>query len=754
MIFRPPRKVALAAGAAFVAIGLAAVARALAAAGVLGALLPALLPLTNPLGPLSNAFRAVSVMTEPGVDVPQAHAQLALGIAVTLVGVVIVGFFARRSTPAASNTPGELLIHPTLSRFVDFHWGTLAAYGFSLFIAEVAFCVVYILLAGRAAGAAAWPPATAFSLSLALALAVVLIGGFIGASHARRLSIPEATVALFLFGLAIPLWLTRIHTDPVAMVRDGYRMQDILYLASLLGEARPEIGYWLVTCGLALGLFFGMTLGFVASSSGRVDLRLSYELFIAGRHAQVFRVRLVASVLAVLVLGIVPPLLLWGMVRAAAAVTERARIRRLGERDAMAAAEAAYRLNAHTNSPTAMMTALSVGGVGVGVMSLIIVLSVMNGFEADLQQKILGTHADGVVLKAGPEMPEFAQVQAKIRAVRGVIGTTPFVLNEGMVSSPANISGAIVKGIDPATTGEVTDLPTYILPGGKLEWLSRPEDIPTEASPPASPDNPALQGIIVGRELAAALHVSVGEVINVISPLGGELGPQGPMPKGRAFRVAGIFYSGMYDYDAKIVYLRLEEAASFFGVAGATGIEVKVDDVDRARSTMRAVENLLDGYPYRTKDWGEMNRSLFSALRLEKLVMGIILSIIVVVAAGLIVATVIMLVLDKRKEIAVLKALGVPDAGVVKIFLAEGLQIGILGSILGLVAGLLWCLFIERVGIRLDPQVYYIPALPVRVEPFETVLAVVVAVAVTFLATIYPALKAAQVEPAEGLRAE
>ncbi len=205
-------------------------------------------------------------------------------------------------------------------------------------------------------------------------------------------------------------------------------------------------------------------------------------------------------------------------------------------------------------------------------------------------------------------------------------------------------------------------------------------------------------------------------------PAGGRLGPSGPIPKTKAFRVAGIFYTGMFEYDSKFVYVGLQAAESFFGIPGATGVELKVKDVDDARRIASTVLNTLEGYPYRTKDWGEMNRNLFSALRLEKLVMGIILSIIVVVAAGLIVATVIMLVLEKRKEISVLKALGVPHGGIVKIFLAEGLQIGIAGGLLGLFSGLAWCLFIEKVGIRLDPEVYYIPSLPVKIEPLQTAL--------------------------------
>jgi lipoprotein-releasing system permease protein len=246
----------------------------------------------------------------------------------------------------------------------------------------------------------------------------------------------------------------------------------------------------------------------------------------------------------------------------------------------------------------------------------------------------------------------------------------------------------------------------------------------------------------------------VGDRVNIVSPLGGELGPQGPMPKSRPFKVAGIFYSGMYEFDSKFTYIKLEEAQDFFGVKGATGIELKVDDVDDARRIARAVYDKLEGYPYHTKDWGEMNRNLFSALRLEKLVMAIILSIIVIVASGLIVATVIMLVLEKRKEISVLKALGVPDGGIVKIFLAEGLQIGVAGGLLGLFAGLAWCFFIERVGIKLDPEVYYIPSLPVKIEPIQTAISVLIAVLVSFLASIYPALKASRVEPVDGLKSE
>lgn len=687
-------------------------------------------------------------------------------------------------------------LHPRLANYIDFHWGTLAAYGFGFLLSELVFLRLYLMIVGKGTVQGGvvqggLSPVVAFLISFAVAMAIAFGGGFLGAANSKRLSTPEATVALLYFGLPVPIVMTAMHAIPKLMIEVGIKLREVIYLSSLLGENRPELGYWLVTAALGLGFFLGINLGFVSTSSGRLDLRASYELFIASRHVAVFRPRLLGKVFGVLIFGIVPPLILWAIISAAEKVVERTRVKRLGQTDPLEAAAALNQIKLDEPTPTALMTELSVGGVGVGVMALIIVLSVMSGFEADLQKKILGTNSHGVVMKYSPEMPEYEEVLAKVEGVRGIAGATPFILNEVMISSEGNISGAMIKGIDPKTVGRVTDLPEYLQPGGKLEWLDDPAGIskkhlapfnePAFDGQPATPDDvPAprkeptelerdplldlpdaakeedvvLPGIMMGRELAASLKVVVGDRVNVVSPIGGELGPQGPMPKSRPFRLAGIFYSGMYEYDSKFVYIHLTEAQTFFNIKGATGIEVKVTDVDNARGTMKGVYDTLQGYPYRTKDWGEMNRNLFAALRLEKLVMGIILSIIVIVAAGLIVATVIMLVLEKRKEIAVLKALGVPDGGVVKIFLTEGLQIGVAGSILGLISGLAWCFFIERVGIKLDPQVYYIPSLPVRIEPFQTALSVVIAILVTFLASVYPALKASQVEPVDGLKSE
>lgn len=787
--------------------GLVAFIYAFATSGLLPMVLGEFSSVTIGFGPFLGALGAAgsalmfesqqttyALMVVPGA-VETAQQVVGLGAVLWVAGwAVLTKALQPEAELAFVDSPAKgKALFPRLANSRDFHWGTLAAYGFGLLLSELVFIGAYLLLVGKASGTGAvtggLAPVYAFLWAFIASFLVAFGSGFLGAANAKRLSIPELTIAILYFGIPVPLFLTLMHHVGWLMLNIGYRLREIVYLSSLLGETRPELGYWLITAALALFVFIGINLGFVATASGRFDLRISYESFIASRHLSVFRPRLVLGVFAVLFFGTVLPLILFAIVVAAENAVNRTRIKKLGLADPLRAAEALNKEKLAAQTPTELMTAISVWAVGLGVMALIIVLSVMSGFEADLQKKILGTNSHGVVMKYQLEMPEYPEVMEKIQQVRGITGATPFILNEVMVSSEGNISGSMIKGIDPSTVGSVTDLPASLgceagKPCQAMEALEDPSKIRAkrlETTPgpgalderpaggerdiirdplidiePANPDDaPALlPGIIVGKELASSLKVVVGDRMNVVSPLGGELGPQGPMPKSRPFRVAGIFYSGMFEYDSKFVYIHLREAQSFFGIKGASGIEIKVDDVDNARGIMKRIYDSLDGYPYRTKDWGEMNRNLFAALRLEKLVMGIILTIIVIVAAGLIFATVIMLVLEKRKEIAVLKALGVPDGGIVKIFLSEGLQIGIAGGVLGLISGLAWCLFIERVGIKLDPQVYYIPALPVRIVPLQTILAVVIAILVTFLASVYPALKASQVEPVEGLKAE
>ena len=274
---------------------------------------------------------------------------------------------------------------------------------------------------------------------------------------------------------------------------------------------------------------------------------------------------------------------------------------------------------------------------------------------------------------------------------------------------------------------------------------------PRETAQKATAD--VLPGIILGKELAHSLRVSTGDRINVVSPLGGETGPTGQLPKSRPFRVAGIFSSGMYEFDAKSAYIAIPEAQRFFGTGGSvTGLEVKTDDIDNTRQTTRQILSALGGYPYKTKDFAEMNKNLFSALRLERLVMAVILGFIVLVACFNIVSTLIMMVLEKGQDIAILKSMGASDTSIMKIFVMEGLIIGTIGTALGIVLGYLTCLFVDKFGISLDSDVYYIDRLPIEIDPFQFIGVALLALLLSYLATIYPATRASRLPPVDGLR--
>ena len=590
----------------------------------------------------------------------------------------------------------------------------------------------------------ALPDALATGLA---ALAAALFGGALGAVAAvvaRRLAFYEVAVAalLWIAGAAV------VSASPA--LRGGAEA-----LRALEAQGTLVVVLGLVGAGLlsATAVFAGSTLAYLAVGSGRLDVSLSYELFVARSHLRLSP-RTVAALFGIVVTGLVPGLLValgWSLVRDA---RERRAYRRgeLFRRERMPA--------------TLLMTLISIGGVAIGVWALTVVLSVMSGFEADLKRKILGHNAHGMVLTYGQnELDDWRGTRESVLKVRGVAGATPFLYNEVMLSAGQNLTGAILKGIDVETVGTVTDLPAN-LEDGKLEWLRDPGAIPVGArgagaerdgEPPAaaaSPSHRALPGIVVGRELARALRVFVGDQVSVVSPFG-DLGPAGPQPKSRAFRVAAIFYSGMYEYDSKFAYMDLEEGQRFFGTGDAvTGLELKVDDVDAARAVMGRVVFELGGWPFRGKDWGELNRSLFSALQMEKVVMAVILGFIVLVASFIIVATLIMLVLEKTKEIAVLKSMGAGVPSVMKIFVVEGVTIGAVGTAFGLILGYGTCLLIDRVGIPLDPEVYYISNLPVLIDPAQFAGVALTAIVLSYLATIYPATKAARLRPVDGLRAE
>jgi len=396
-----------------------------------------------------------------------------------------------------------------------------------------------------------------------------------------------------------------------------------------------------------------------------------------------------------------------------------------------------------------IITVISIAGVMVGVMTLIVVLAVMNGFEKTLKEKILGTQAHIVVLKAGQEgIDQYDQVAREVEETRDVVSASPFIFSQVMLSSDSGVSGVVVKGIDPARVGKVTELAHY-LKAGRLEDLQKP---------PAG----ELPGIVLGVELAKHLGLSVGDPLQVVSPLG-TITPMGMVPKTNRFRVVGIFQSGMYEYDTTLAYISLENAQKFFNLDGrVTGIEIKTDNVYGVKEIGREIRRKL-GFPFWTKDWMEMNRNLFSALRLEKIAMFIILVLIVLVAAFNIISTLIMVVMEKNKDIAILKSMGTPARGILRIFIIEGLVIGVVGTAMGLIAGLAIALNLEKItgfvenlfGFKiLSSDVYYIDRLPSQVNPYDVAWIVLTAILISLLATVYPAWRASRLDPAEALRYE
>lgn len=399
-----------------------------------------------------------------------------------------------------------------------------------------------------------------------------------------------------------------------------------------------------------------------------------------------------------------------------------------------------------------LFTAISVFGVFLGTAAPVLALSVMSGFEADLKGKIRGTKAD-VVISVPDERPfvEWEKVRDRILRVPGVSAATPYIEAEVMVRSGASPAGIVLRGIDPATAASVLDLGKTAREC-KIDDLAHPERVELD---PLSPESSrGAPTIILGEELyARTLRVYPGSLIDVVCPLC-KMGPTGPMPGLKQFRVAGHFYSGMYEFDSKLAYVSLAEAQAFLRMPGeVTGMDVRVAVPETAPRIAAAIQATL-GSAYEARSWEELNKGLFMALRLEKIAMFVVLTFIALVASFSIVSTLIMMATEKASEVAILKAMGAEDGGVQRLFVIEGLYIGLIGLCAGVTTGVVSCLLIERYGLPLPTDIYYITRLPVVMRVGEIAIVAASALGLCFLATVYPAYLAARMRPVDGLRYE
>ena len=394
------------------------------------------------------------------------------------------------------------------------------------------------------------------------------------------------------------------------------------------------------------------------------------------------------------------------------------------------------------NAFVSFITLLSVAGVVIGVMALIIVIAVMSGFENDIKQRILGVESHIVLFHRGGQIHDYQQIVKQVEQMKPVVSALPFVMTQVMLRSASGVTGGILRGIDPERAAASMEIfRTFGSLDEKLTY--RGQDADKTGKPP---------GIILGKELAAQLRVREGDILYLVLSMGA-LSPVGHMPAVKRFEVTGVFEAGMHDFDSAFAFVHLTEAQRILHMEGAvSGIDIRVNDIYKARQIAESIVSRL-GYPFYARDWISMNQNLFAALKLEKVVMFIILTLIVLVAAFNIASSLVMIVMNKRKEIGILKAMGATGKSIRRIFVLEGMLIGGVGTMLGVCLGVIACLLLKRYQfIELSPDVYYITTLPVQLEWLDVSAIAGAALLICYLSTLYPAAQASSVNPVEAIR--
>lgn len=411
------------------------------------------------------------------------------------------------------------------------------------------------------------------------------------------------------------------------------------------------------------------------------------------------------------------------------------------------------------------ITLICIAGIMIGVGALICVQSVMDGLQNHMKTTILGAKTHISVKAADGLIADKDELRKKVLATGGVTGATPLITREVILSSNDEMIGAVFNGIDISTAGTVLLLPSQIQKGSiecVFDPYSCPEILKRTMTAPSKlleddlsgSSKKNMQGIAIGVELAKFYGLEIGDPVKVISPVGGGIGPAGPVPLIKTFQVAAIFFSGLYEYDLNYVYVSLETASGFFSTSGAVdSIGVKLDDIYEADRISDAIRQKLGG-KYEITSWKQMNRELFGALKMEKIVWFLILGFIILVAAFNIVSALIMLVMGKKDEIAILRASGFSSRSVMKIFMLDGIVIGSAGTVAGMIAGYLGCIFINGLSIGVAQDVYYIEKIPVDMSFSTFAVAGIGSMILTVIATVYPGAASASVNPSEVLRHE
>jgi lipoprotein-releasing system permease protein len=398
-----------------------------------------------------------------------------------------------------------------------------------------------------------------------------------------------------------------------------------------------------------------------------------------------------------------------------------------------------YLKSRQSTKTLSFISTISIIGITLGVATLIVVINVMAGFSENLKQKILGANSHIIINRydAGP-IRNWQSIEEKIKSVKEVTGVSPFVLNQVLLTSRKNAMGVLVRGVFPEKEKQVAAIKKY-MKEGSYDSINGKNKIPN---------------IVVGKELANQLGLGLGDEIVMVSPFG-KKGPFGYTPTMKKFKIGGIFDTGMYEYNTSLAYVNLKVIQKFFKTGDmVSGFSIKVQDFNKAKIIADKIDKVI-GFPYWARDWMSMNKNLFSALKLEKYTMAVILTLIIIVASFNVISLITMSVKDKRKDIAILRAMGASQKSIKKIFISQGMQIGLIGTIIGDIIAFIICIVLEKYKlISLPEDIYYLDRIPVKISPEVFVMVTIAALIITYLSSIFPASQAAKTDPIEALRNE